>query len=104
MTNLLIIASAVAAIIYGFIAGIFILRLPTGNDKMKEIAKAIQTGAKAFLNRQYRSVAIVAAILFLLIGFLPSLGWSVQLLLGQFFPLSPVILVCWLAYVQSPHR
>lgn len=87
MTNLLIIASAVAAIIYGFIAGIFILRLPTGNDKMKEIAKAIQTGAKAFLNRQYRSVAIVAAILFLLIGFLPSLGWSTAtaFLLGAIF-------------------
>ncbi|MBN2884997.1 sodium-translocating pyrophosphatase [Patescibacteria group bacterium] len=87
MTNLLIIASAVAAIVYGLIVGMFILRLPAGNEKMKEIAKAIQTGANAFLNRQYRSVAMVAALLFLIIGFLPSLGWltAIAFLLGAIF-------------------
>jgi K(+)-stimulated pyrophosphate-energized sodium pump len=87
MTNLLIIGSAVAAIIYGLIAVVFILRLPAGNEKMKEIAKAIQDGAKAFLNRQYRSVALVAAILFLLIGFIPGLSWStaIAFLLGAVF-------------------
>jgi len=84
MTNLLIIGSALAAIIYGLITVVFILRLPAGNEKMKEIAKAIQDGAKAFLNRQYRSVALVAAVLFLLIGFIPALGWStaIAFLLG----------------------
>jgi K(+)-stimulated pyrophosphate-energized sodium pump len=87
MTNLLIIGSAVAAIIYGLIAVVFILRLPAGNEKMKEIAKAIQDGAKAFLNRQYRSVALVAAVLFLLIGFIPTLSWStaIAFLLGAVF-------------------
>jgi K(+)-stimulated pyrophosphate-energized sodium pump len=75
MTTLFILGGALVAIIYGAVVIASILRLPAGNDKMKEIAAAIQAGAKAFLNRQYKSVAIVAAVLFLVIGFLPSLGW-----------------------------
>jgi K(+)-stimulated pyrophosphate-energized sodium pump len=75
----LILGSALVAIIYGAIVIASILRLPEGNDKMKEIARAIQAGAKAFLNRQYKSVAIVAVILFLLIGFVPALGWTTAL-------------------------
>lgn len=75
LTTLLIFGSALAAIVYGAIVIAYILRLPEGNEKMKEIASAIQAGAKAFLNRQYRSVALVAAVLFLTIGFIPSLGW-----------------------------
>jgi len=78
-TTLFIIASAVAALVYGVIVIFSILRLPDGNAKMKEIALAIQTGAKAFLNRQYRSVAVVAVILFLVIGFIPPLGWLTAL-------------------------
>ena len=79
MTTLFIIGCALVAIVYGVITIASILRLPEGNDKMKEIAKAIQDGAKAFLNRQYRSVAIVAVILFLIIGFIPALGWMTAL-------------------------
>ncbi len=87
MTNFLIIGSALVAIIYGLIAVMSVLRLPAGSEKMQEIARAIQDGARAFLNRQYRSVAIVAAVLFLIIGFLPSLGWKTALafLLGAAF-------------------
>src|SRR5680860_566437 len=75
LTTFIIIGSALAALIYGAVAIVSILRLPDGNDKMKEIALAIQTGAKAFLNRQYKSVALVAVVLFLIIGFIPALGW-----------------------------
>jgi len=75
LTTFIIIGSALAALVYGAIAIFYILRLPEGNDKMKEIAAAIQTGAKAFLNRQYKAVALVAAVLFLIIGFIPVLGW-----------------------------
>ncbi len=78
-TTLLIFGSALLAIIYGAIVIASILRLPEGNEKMKEIAAAIQAGAKAFLNRQYRSVAIVAVVLFLVIGFVPALGWFTAL-------------------------
>ena len=74
-TSLIILASAGLAIIYGVAMIISIMKLADGNERMKEIASAIQAGAKAFLNRQYRSVALVAVVLFLLIGFIPVLGW-----------------------------
>lgn len=74
--TLFIIGCALAAIVYGGIVIASILRLPEGNDKMKEIAKAIQAGAQAFLNRQYKAVALVAAVLFLIIGLIPELGWK----------------------------
>ena len=77
LTSLFIFGSALVALIYGAVVIASILRLPEGNDKMKEIAAAIQAGAKAFLNRQYKSVALVAAILFLVIGFI--LGWMTAL-------------------------
>jgi K(+)-stimulated pyrophosphate-energized sodium pump len=53
---------------------------------MQEIAHAIQAGAKAYLNRQYRTVGIVAAVLFLIIGFIPSLGWTtaIAFIVGAF--------------------
>lgn len=76
LINALILGSALVAIVYGAIMIASILKLPEGNEKMKDIAKAIQAGAKAFLNRQYKAVAIVAVALFLIIGLLPSLGWS----------------------------
>lgn len=79
MMTLFILGCALVAIVYGGLVIASTLRLPEGNDKMKEIAKAIQDGAKAFLNRQYKSVAIVAVILFLVIGFIPALGWKTAL-------------------------
>ncbi len=75
MTTLLILGSAIIALIYGAIVIASILRLPAGNEKMVSIAKAIQDGANAFLNRQYKTVAMVAIFLFLVVGFIPALGW-----------------------------
>jgi K(+)-stimulated pyrophosphate-energized sodium pump len=74
-----IIGSAILALIYGGFAIKSILKLPSGNEKMVSIAKAIQDGARAFLSRQYKTVAVVAVILFLIIGFVPSLGWLTAL-------------------------
>lgn len=79
MNTFFIFGSALVAIIYGAIMIASILRLPDGNDKMKEIASAIQAGARAFLNRQYKTVAMVALVLFLIIGFVPALGWLTAL-------------------------
>ncbi|MFH1522618.1 MAG: sodium-translocating pyrophosphatase [Patescibacteria group bacterium] len=86
LTTILIFSSTALAIIYGFIAARLVLKLPSGNEKMQEIAKAIQAGARAFLNRQYRTVAIVAIVIFLIIGFVPNLGWStaIAFLIGAF--------------------
>jgi len=77
--TLLILGSAILAIIYGVILIKLVLRLPAGNEKMQFIAKAIQEGAKAYLNRQYKTIAVVAVVIFLIIGFIPKLGWTMAL-------------------------
>ena len=70
------------AIAYGLGLAAYILRQPAGNERMREIAAAIQEGAKAYLNRQYAIIGVVAVVLFILIGFLGSavdsslLGWK----------------------------
>jgi len=68
-------ACAVLAILYGVWQITRILRLPDGNDRMREIANAVREGAIAYLRRQYTTIAIVGAVLFLAIGLTPKLGW-----------------------------
>jgi K(+)-stimulated pyrophosphate-energized sodium pump len=65
-SNSLFVLSLVAGVValaYGTVLARWVLRKPTGDDKMREIAAAIQEGAQAYLARQYRTVAVVAVVL-----------------------------------------
>jgi K(+)-stimulated pyrophosphate-energized sodium pump len=68
------IAAGVIAVLYSVVSMMSILKLPTGNARMQEIAAAIQAGAKAYLNRQYTTITVVGLVLFVLLGF--ALNWA----------------------------
>ena len=65
------------AIAYGGLLASSILKKPAGNDRMKEIAAAIQAGAKAYLNRQYRTIGLIAVVLFVVLWL--TLGMTIAL-------------------------
>ena len=70
------IISSVVAIVYGLLLARSILKKSAGSARMQEIAKAIQDGASAYLNKQYRTIGWIALVLFLIIGFAEKLGWT----------------------------
>jgi len=67
--------SSIIAILYGLFLIRVVLKKGTGDAKMQAIAKAIQEGASAYLNRQYKTIGVIAIILFIIIGIVPMLGW-----------------------------
>jgi K(+)-stimulated pyrophosphate-energized sodium pump len=67
---------AAAAVVYGLGLTAWLLKQPAGTERMQEIAHAVQEGAAAYLRRQYTTIAMVAVVPFLLLGFYHKLGWG----------------------------
>jgi K(+)-stimulated pyrophosphate-energized sodium pump len=68
------VAGGLAAVLFAVVLIFLVLRKPTGNDRMREIAAAIQEGASAYLNRQYTVIAIIGVIIAVVIGL--SINWT----------------------------
>jgi K(+)-stimulated pyrophosphate-energized sodium pump len=64
------------AVAYGLYLTWWLLKQPEGNERMKEIASAVQEGAAAYLKKQYTTIAIVAVVPFFALGFYNKLGWG----------------------------
>ncbi|MCL2644563.1 MAG: sodium-translocating pyrophosphatase [Betaproteobacteria bacterium] len=79
---ILALVCAVIAILYGVFATRTILALPSGNERMREIAAAIQAGAQAYLNRQYMTIGIVGVVLFFIVGVFLDWATAMGFLIG----------------------
>ncbi|HEY2597799.1 MAG TPA: sodium-translocating pyrophosphatase [Candidatus Dormibacteraeota bacterium] len=68
------VAGGIAAVLFAIILIALVLRTPPGNERMKEIAAAIQEGASAYLNRQYTVIAIIGIVIAIAIGL--AINWK----------------------------
>ena len=80
----LIIAAGLLAVLYGYVVGKQILSASPGNSKMQEIAEAIQEGARAYLKRQYKTIAIVGVIVLIIITFALGYWVGIGFFIGSF--------------------
>jgi K(+)-stimulated pyrophosphate-energized sodium pump len=82
----IIIACGVLSLVYGFWAYGQVMAAPAGNDRMRSIAAAVQEGAQAYLNRQYKTIAIVGAVVFalllLVLGVHVAIGFAIGAILS----------------------
>ncbi len=79
-------ACAVFAVLYGAWSARWVLSRPAGNERMQSIAGAVQEGAKAYLNRQYSTIAVVGVVLFVVVGlaldWLTAIGFAIGAVLS----------------------
>jgi len=83
-TLYLIIAAGFLAILYGYVVGKQILSASPGNAKMQDIASAIQEGARAYLKRQYKTIAIVGIIILIIVTYALGIWVGLGYFIGAF--------------------
>ncbi|MFQ3334102.1 MAG: K(+)-stimulated pyrophosphate-energized sodium pump [Woeseiaceae bacterium] len=81
----LAISAGALAVIYGAISARWIVKQPAGNERMQEIAQAIQEGANAYMNRQYYTISIVGVVLFALLAYFIDLPTGIGFAIGAVF-------------------
>jgi K(+)-stimulated pyrophosphate-energized sodium pump len=82
LAYILVIACGVLALVYGLITSRVVLAADAGNARMQEISGAVQLGANAYLNRQYRTIAIVGIVILIILGLLLGLHVAIGYLIG----------------------
>jgi len=81
----LAIGAGILAVVYGLISAQWILKQSAGNERMQEIAKAIQEGAGAYMNRQYATISIVGVVLFIILGLVLHWTTAIGFAIGSVF-------------------
>ena len=64
---LIAVICALVAVVYGVVLRSWLMKLPAGDEKMQAVSGAVQEGAKAYLNRQYRTIAMVGSVVFVIL-------------------------------------
>ena len=82
---LVALVGAAAAIVYGLLTSRALLALSPGNERMREISAAVQEGARAYLNRQYTTIAAVGVVLFIVLIPIQNIRVAIGFLIGGLF-------------------
>ena len=81
--NVIVIACGVLALLYGWVTSRQVLAADAGSARMQEISGAVQEGARAYLNRQYRTIAIVGIVILIILGVTLGIRVAVGFLIGS---------------------
>jgi len=75
----IVLICGILGLILAAVMAVYVMKQPQGNQKVREISEAIREGAVAFLGREYKILAIFVAVVFIILGVIPSLGWIMGL-------------------------
>ena len=90
----LVILCGILSIIFAYRTGVQILSASSGNARMQEIAGAIQIGARAYLNRQYKTISIVGVVVLIAVIYLFNVWVGLGYFIGAFYQVLRVMLEC----------